>query len=49
MDTPCAKGELKCYDCRSPQRVCRNLIIQMIPMMGMEKTEIVIIGEELGG
>ena len=48
-DTPCVKGELKCYDCRSPQRVCRNQIIQMIPMMGMEKTEIVIIGEELGG
>lgn len=49
MDTPCAKGELKCYDCRSPQRLCRGLGILMEPMMGMEKAEIVIIGEELGG
>lgn len=48
VDTPCVKGELRCYDCRSAARICRGMSILMCPMMGMEKTELVIIGEELG-
>ena len=34
--TPCATGELKCWDCRSPERVCRGMTILMYKMMCME-------------
>lgn len=46
-DTPCVKGELKCYDCRSAARICRGMAILLEPMMG-QKCEIVMINEELG-
>lgn len=47
-DTPCVKGELKCYDCKSPARICRGLVVLWGKMLGMEKVEVVIVGEELG-
>ena len=46
--TPCAAGELKCHDCRSPERVCCGMTILMNKMMGMEKCELVLIDEDLG-
>lgn len=46
--TPCVTGELRCYDCSSPERICRGISVLMKPMMGMEKCELVMIGEELG-
>lgn len=49
VDTPCVKSaELKCFDCRSPERVCCGMSILMYKMMGMEKCELVLIDEELG-
>ncbi|MEG2176358.1 MAG: lactate utilization protein [Oscillibacter sp.] len=46
-NTPCAiKGD-RCYDCKSPERICRALTVLWEPMMGME-TEIVLINEDLG-
>ena len=49
VDTPCVKSkELKCYDCRSPQRVCCGMSILMYKMMGTEKCEFVLIDEDLG-
>ena len=47
-NTPCVKGELKCYDCKSPERICRALVVLWNKMSGMEKLEVVIINEELG-
>ena len=47
-NTPCAKGELKCYDCKSPDRICRALVVLWNKMSGMEKVEVIIINEELG-
>lgn len=47
-NTPCSKGELKCYDCKSPDRICRGLVVLWNKMLGMEKVEVVIIDEELG-
>ena len=45
--TPCAiKGD-KCYDCKSPDRICRGLVVFWEAMSSME-TEVVLIGEELG-
>ncbi|HEX9062236.1 MAG TPA: lactate utilization protein [Clostridia bacterium] len=47
-NTPCVKGELKCYDCQSPDRICRGLVVLWNKMLGMEKVEVIIIDEELG-
>ena len=47
--TPCAiKGD-RCYDCESPERICRGLVVLWEPMMGMEQTtEVLLVDEELG-
>lgn len=45
--TPCAVTG-KCADCNSPERICAAMVIHMRPMMSAERTEVIIIGEELG-
>lgn len=45
--TPCAVDG-KCHDCRSPERICRALVVHMAPPSRMDKCEIVLIGEPLG-
>lgn len=45
--TPCVKGDERCYDCKSKERICRAMCIYFGPMMGME-SEIIIIDENLG-
>ena len=45
--TPCAVKCDRCYDCKSPERVCRGLVTLWGPMMGME-AEVLLIDEELG-
>ena len=47
-NTPCTVKLDKCYDCCSPDRICRGMSILMQPMMGMKKSVIVLINEELG-
>ena len=37
----------RCYDCQSPERVCRGLVTLWGPMLGME-TEILLVDEDLG-
>ena len=45
--TPCAVNADRCYDCKSPDRICRGLVVHWGPMMGMEM-EVVLVDEELG-
>lgn len=45
--TPCAAQGDRCYDCASPERICRGMAIHYRPMMRTE-TEVVLIGQELG-
>ena len=45
--TPCAVDCDRCYDCRSPERICRGLVTLFGPMMGME-AEVILIDENLG-
>lgn len=45
--TPCALKADKCYDCSSPERICRGLVVLWEPMNSMEM-EIVLIGQDLG-
>lgn len=45
--TPCATTG-KCSDCNSPDRICRAFVVHARPMSGMQRTEIVLVGEVLG-
>ncbi|MBE6114472.1 MAG: lactate utilization protein [Erysipelotrichaceae bacterium] len=45
--TPCAVKGDKCYDCSSPDRLCRNLSVLWTKPVGVEY-EIILIDEELG-
>lgn len=46
--TPCAASEeLKCFDCSSPERICRSFVITERPMRGADN-EVVLINESLG-
>nr|WP_326185575.1 lactate utilization protein [uncultured Oscillibacter sp.] len=45
--TPCAVRGDRCYDCKSPDRICRGLVVLWGPMREME-TEIVLVDEDLG-
>ncbi len=48
LATPCAKNGDKCYDCKSPERICNGLVVLWGRMMGNGRTEVIIINEELG-
>lgn len=45
--TPCAVKCDRCYDCKSPERICRGLVTLWGPMMGME-AEVLLVDEDLG-
>ena len=45
--TPCAVKGDRCYDCKSPDRICRGLVVHWGPMMGKE-AEVVLVDEEMG-
>ena len=48
VNTPCvANGAQRCYDCKSPQRVCRTLVTIWAPPMDTD-TEVLLIREDLG-
>ncbi len=47
VKTPCAVKGAKCYDCKSPERICRGLsVLWETPMTG--KFEVILIDEALG-
>lgn len=47
--TPCAmKEEMKCYDCKSPERICNGLSVLWRKLGGAGLCEVVLIREELG-
>lgn len=47
-NTPCATGEeIKCYDCKSPERICRALTV-LWTAPGGASYEVVIVDEKLG-
>jgi L-lactate utilization protein LutC len=47
VNTPCAVKADRCYDCKSPQRICRGLSVLWAPPMTGE-FEILLINEDLG-
>lgn len=46
-NTPCAVKGDRCYDCNSPERICRGLVVHYRKMSSCD-IEVVIIGEKLG-
>ena len=47
MKTPCAVNGDRCYDCTSPQRICRGLVVLWEAIRSCE-TEVVLVDEPLG-
>ena len=45
--TPCAVRADRCYDCASPERICRGMTTLWGPMSGME-AEVLLIDQDLG-
>ena len=45
--TPCAKNADRCYNCNSPERICRGLVVHYKSMNSMEM-EVVLVDEDLG-
>ena len=45
--TPCAKNADRCYNCNSPERICRGLVVHYKRMSSMEM-EVVLVDEDLG-
>lgn len=46
--TPCAVKADKCYNCKSPDRICRGLFVLWCKSNGVQEMEVVLIGQELG-
>jgi L-lactate utilization protein LutB len=46
--TPCAVNGDRCYDCKSPERICRALAVLWEKPNGIGRAEVVLVGEELG-
>ena len=46
--TPCAAKADRCYDCKSPERICRGLAVLWARPNATEEMEVVLIGEALG-
>ena len=47
LKTPCAAKGDRCYDCDSPERICRGLAVHYRKMSSMDM-EVILIDQELG-
>ena len=45
--TPCAVHGDRCYDCKSPERICRGMVVLWEAVANMEM-EVVLIDQDLG-
>ena len=45
--TPCAVKADRCYDCKSPDRICRGLVVLWEAVSSMEM-EVILVDEDLG-
>ena len=47
LKAPCAIKADRCYDCKSPDRICRGLVTLWSPMLDMA-AEVLLVDEDLG-
>ncbi len=48
LKTPCAVKADRCYNCKSPERSCRALVVLWEKPRAVETMEVVLVDEELG-
>ena len=53
LPTPCVihykkTGELKCFDCSRPERICNGIITYLRKMKNIKEVEVVLIDEKMG-
>lgn len=46
--TPCAVKGDRCYNCNSPERICRGLTVLWKKPFGIQRAEVVLIDQKLG-
>lgn len=46
--TPCAAKGDRCYDCQSPERICRGLVVLWGIPESVERMEVVLVDQDLG-
>ena len=46
--TPCAVHGDRCYDCKSPERICNGLSVLWRPLGGAGETMVLLVDEDLG-
>ena len=47
-NTPCAARGDKCYNCSSPDRICRGLVVLWQKPLSIKRAEVVIVDQALG-
>ena len=47
-NTPCAVNGDRCYDCNSPDRICRALAVLWGPPKGIGHVEVIVVNQTLG-
>ena len=46
--TPCAVGEPRCHDCRSPEKVCGVMTVFFMPPTSIKEFHVILVNEDLG-
>ena len=46
--TPCAVGEPRCHDCRSPEKICGVMMVFFMPPTSIKEFHVLLVNEDLG-
>ena len=46
--TPCAVGEPRCHDCRSPEKICGVMTVFFMPPTAIKEFHVLLVNEDLG-
>lgn len=46
--TPCAVGEPRCHDCRSPEKICGVMTVFFMPPTSIKEFHVILVNEDLG-
>lgn len=46
--TPCAVGEPRCHDCRSPEKICGVMTVFFMPPTSIKEFHVLLVNENLG-
>lgn len=46
--TPCALGEPRCHDCRSPEKICGVMTVFFMPPTSIKEFHVLLVNEDLG-